>query len=137
MLSLDQHFREMEQRCEDWNPKAETERGGGRGGVGELKGGRGLALNGVWGGQFGGKTQECSQQVILQFCHKTDQRRFPEQGTALRDCLCSLREGEHKGVPGEGGPGSGRNKPSVSLPRPRTRTLLWTAALSGMTWETL
>lgn len=32
---------------------------------------------------------------------------FSEQGTALRDCLCSLREGEHKGVPGEGGPGSG------------------------------
>lgn len=137
MLSLDQHFREMEQRCGDWNPKAETERGGGRGGGGELEGGRGLALNGVWGGQFGGKTQECSQQVILQFCHKTDQRRFSEQGTALRDCLCSLREEEHKGVPGEGGPGSGRIKPSVSLPRARTRTLLWTAALSGMTWETL
>lgn len=32
MLALDQHFREMEQRCGDWNPKAETEHGGGRGG---------------------------------------------------------------------------------------------------------
>lgn len=49
MLSLDQHFREMEQRCGDWNPKAETERGGSRGGGGGLEGGRGLALNGVWG----------------------------------------------------------------------------------------
>lgn len=49
VLSLDQHFREMEQRCGDWNPKAETERGGGRGGSEGLEGGRGLALNGVWG----------------------------------------------------------------------------------------